>query len=99
MERRRKRTERLAGLVPGHEDLGRASQQEPALGGGEAEREQARAGRKLAEPITKLAERDVLCSIDMAGVPLVALANVEEVIRGPLLAEVLGSHTSILRER
>ncbi len=53
-------------------------------------------GRKLAQPVPELPERDVLRSLDVAGAPLVVLAYVEQVMVGPCLAEILWRHAPIL---
>jgi hypothetical protein len=41
----------------------------------------------------------VLGTVDVPGLPLVVLADVEEVIRGLLLAYVFGTHPFIVRAR
>src|SRR5207237_10646642 len=48
--------------------------------------------RYLGHARAELTERDVLRSVDVAGVPLVLLPNVEQVEFGTPLAEVLDSH-------
>lgn len=52
--------------------------------------------RDLRQARPELAERDVLRALDMPGVPLVLLANVEKMQVGTLLADVLWQHGTIL---
>src|SRR5258706_2934514 len=54
--------------------------------------------RHLAQPRAELAERDVLRALDVAGLPLVVLTDVEQMMVGPLLREVLRRHRSILTQ-
>lgn len=52
--------------------------------------------RDLRQARPELAERDVLRALDMPGIPLVLLANVEKMQVGTLLADVLWQHGTIL---
>src|SRR6266550_1446505 len=61
-----------------------------------ADRDHDAVPRDLGETSPELAERDVLSSVDVARVPLVLLAHVQEVKLGTPLADVLGKHGSIL---
>ena len=52
--------------------------------------------RYLGEACSELAERDVLGALDVSGIPLVLLADVEKVQVGTPLADVLWQHPPIL---
>lgn len=54
--------------------------------------------RQLSEPVTELAERNVVRAVDVPGSPFVVLPDVEQMDVGAPRAEVLSVHTHILRE-